>query len=302
MAFSPVLHGRFPTGTVRVPTESGAPQPEGCSPFELHLELIERVIAYVCSRHRLRAEDAEEFASYVRLKLIEEDCAVLRRFEGRSSLQTFLSVVVQRLFLDYRISQWGKWRPSAAARREGPVAVLLERLLMRDGLSLREAGEVLATQHGMALAPQELERLAALLPPRARRTREDEAVLRRMPAPDPSPEELAIANDGREDAGRLVAALDRALGALAPPDRLALTMRFHDGRTVAEIARITGTDTRRLYTRMTRLFGELRRRLEAEGFDRAVVRELLGRLDPPGTDGPETPGNATLRPSMAKGL
>ena len=44
--------------------------------------------------------------------------------------------VIQRLFLDARIAKWGKWRPSVSARRLGGVAVLLERLLTRDGLSL----------------------------------------------------------------------------------------------------------------------------------------------------------------------
>ncbi len=286
-----------------MPRESPEPpEPDRRTPFELHHELIERVIAYVCARRRLRAEDAEEFASYARLELIDEDCAVLRRFEGRSSLQTFLGIVIQRLYLDYRIKQWGKWRPSAAARREGPNAVLLERLLTRDGLSLREAGEVMAAHHGVSLSPDELERLSALLPPRARRTREHEIVLRSLPSTDPSPEDLAMAADRKADAGRLLAALDRAVGALDPPDRLALTMRFQEGRTVAEIARTTGTEPRRLYARMTRLFGEIRRMLEAEGFDRGAVRDLLGRLDPPGTDATGSPGRPALRPSMAKGL
>jgi len=45
--------------------------------------------------------------------------ALLAKFEGRSSLRTFLTVVIQRLFLDHRISAWGKWRPSAEARRGG---------------------------------------------------------------------------------------------------------------------------------------------------------------------------------------
>ncbi|HEX7086925.1 MAG TPA: sigma-70 family RNA polymerase sigma factor [Vicinamibacterales bacterium] len=286
-----------------MPTESPEPpESDGRTPFESHHELIERVIAYVCARNRLRAADAEEFASYVRLKLIEDDCAVLRRFEGRSSLQTFLGIVIQRLFLDYRIREWGKWRPSAAARRAGPDAILLERLLTRDGLSLQDAGEVMAAHHGVRLSPEELERLAALLPARARRTREHETVLRRLPSPDPSPEELAMASDRQADAERLLAALDRAVDALDPPDRLALAMRFHEGRTVAEIARITGTEPRRLYARMARLFSEIRRTLEADGFDRAAVHDLLGRLDPPGTDVMRSPERPALRPSMAKGL
>ena len=37
-----------------------------------------------------------------RVALLEDDCAVLNRFEGRSSLQAFLSVLIERLFFDRR--------------------------------------------------------------------------------------------------------------------------------------------------------------------------------------------------------
>ena len=46
--------------------------------FLAELPRIERVIGATCRRHRLRAEEAEEFASTVRLKLIADDYAVLR--------------------------------------------------------------------------------------------------------------------------------------------------------------------------------------------------------------------------------
>src|SRR5690606_19087730 len=167
---------------------------------------------------------------------------------------------------------------------------------------LRDAVEVMAAHYGVTLSPDELERLSAVLPARARRTREHETVLRRLPSPDPSPEELAMASDRQADAERLLAALDRAVEALDPPDRLALTMRFQEGRTVAEIARITGTEPRRLYTRMTRLVSEIRTTLEADGFDRAAVRDLLGRLDVPGPAVTGSRRRPALRPSMAKGL
>jgi hypothetical protein len=66
--------------------------------FEANLTLIERVIGVVCRRSRIFGADAEDFASTTRLALIENDYAILRKYEGRSSLATFLGVVVQRLF------------------------------------------------------------------------------------------------------------------------------------------------------------------------------------------------------------
>ena len=76
---------------------------------------------------------------------------MLRRFEGRSSLTTYITVVVQRLFLDRRNRLWGKWRPSAEARRLGPTAVLLERLVSRDGWSAEQALETLRVNHGVTV-------------------------------------------------------------------------------------------------------------------------------------------------------
>jgi DNA-directed RNA polymerase specialized sigma24 family protein len=90
-----------------------------------------RAISFVSSRHHLPGSEADDFGSHVKLKLIEHDYAILKKFEGRSNLRTYLTVVIHRLFLDYRIKAWGKWRPSAAAKRCGGVAILLERLTRR---------------------------------------------------------------------------------------------------------------------------------------------------------------------------
>ena len=105
------------------------------------------MISFVSSRHHLPGSEADDFGSHVKLKLIEDDYAILRKFEGRSNLRTYLTVVIQRLFLDYRIKAWGKWRPSAEAKRSGPVAILLERLTQRDGYGLEEAVELMKTNH-----------------------------------------------------------------------------------------------------------------------------------------------------------
>ena len=92
--------------------------------FISRLPLIDSVIRAVVVRHRLSSFDGEEFASIVHLRLMDNEHDILRRFQYRSSLRTFLMVVVQRLYLDFRNSQWGKWRPSAESRRQGSTAGL----------------------------------------------------------------------------------------------------------------------------------------------------------------------------------
>src|SRR6185503_194492 len=87
---------------------------------------IERVIRFIARRNRLGRAEEEEFAGEVRLAFVEDDYRILDRFQGNSSLRTYLTVVIQRLFLDYRQKLWGKWRPSAEAQRRGPLACRLE--------------------------------------------------------------------------------------------------------------------------------------------------------------------------------
>jgi len=113
--------------------------------FESNLALVDGVIAGVCRRARVYGPDAEDFASSVRLALIEDDYAVLRGFEERSSLSTFLVVIVQRLLHDQQTRRLGKWHASREAERLGAPAVALERILHREHRSIEEALPIVQT-------------------------------------------------------------------------------------------------------------------------------------------------------------
>src|SRR5262249_3140353 len=122
---------------------------QGEALFLASLPVIDDITGQVCRRHRLNGAEADDFRSEVRLHFIERDYEVLRKFEGRSSLPTYVNVVIQRLLLDFRNRQWGKWRPSADAKRLGPNAILLERLVVRDGWTTAEALETMRVNHGI---------------------------------------------------------------------------------------------------------------------------------------------------------
>ena len=109
--------------------------------FREQAEIIDAVLTQICRGRRLTVDICEEFSSWVRLRLLEGDSAILRKFAGRSSPRTFLMTVIKRLYLDWRNKEWGKWRPSTAARRQGTVAIELERLVLRDRLPFDEAVE-----------------------------------------------------------------------------------------------------------------------------------------------------------------
>ena len=72
----------------RNPIQTGLPSAvsgstmTGAQVFASELALIERVVHWVCARRSLRGADAEDFASTVKLRLIENDYEILARFEG----------------------------------------------------------------------------------------------------------------------------------------------------------------------------------------------------------------------------
>jgi RNA polymerase sigma factor for flagellar operon FliA len=267
--------------------------------FLAHFDVVERAIDFVCARNHLSAADADDFSSYVTLRMVEDDYEVFSQFQGRSSLRTYLTVVIQRMLLDYRVRSWGRWRPSAEAKRCGPLAIRLEELLVRDGWGIEEAYEHLKTNHGLTVTRDELERLAARLPARATRRFESEEALVGVASEDRSADELVKESERQELAARVSRALRGVMSKLEQEDQLILVLRFEDGRTVASIAATLRLESKALYRRVEHLLLKLREGLEAEGIDADAVREIL---ESPGLtlDWARTPPREIImnRPSM----
>ena len=261
--------------------------------FQRELPLIEGVIRFVVRRHRLPPSQADEFVSHARLRLIEHDYQILRRFGGRSSLRTYLATVVERLLLDYRISEWGKWRPSAEARRGGPVAVRLDQLLHRDGLPFEQAVEVLLVSEQVPASRAELEALRARLPRRSHRSFVSDEVLREVGVP-PAALSSVEAREAAAVATRTRAALLVALAQLPAQEQLIVRLHFGEGLTVAEVARTLQVAQKPLYRQLDRILERLRALLEAEGVQSETVREYIGRLEWEAEDG----GNVLAGPSQ----
>ncbi len=247
--------------------------------FESSLDAIEGAIRFVCHRNRLDPAEAEEFESEVKLRFVEKDYEILRRFQHRSSLRTYLVVVIQRQFLDYRNHLWGKWRSSAEATRLGPVAIALERMLVREGLDLDQAGETLRTNEGVAVSREELAAIASRLPVRIRRSVVGEEALETFAEERQSPEAGVIAGEPSAIGARIRFALAPAVQAFSDQDRLILRLRFQDDLGVADIARALHLDQKPLYRRFESLLRRLREALEAAGIDRDTARDAISRKD-----------------------
>jgi RNA polymerase sigma factor (sigma-70 family) len=237
---------------------------------------IDWAVRHVARRYRLNAAEEEDFGSETKLALIDNDYAILTRFEGRSSLRAYLLTVVQRRFLDRRRKTWGTWRPSPAAQRLGPRAQRLEVLLYRERLPLPEAIATLRAQDGDA-SEGELMDLAQRLPARVSRRVEslDEPQRPEPPARDER-DPLASLHDS-EVHERCQAALQRAVQAMSPDDRVVLRLCFEDGLKVADIARVRGLDQKKLYRRLEALVRALRRAVEEQGLTWADVGAWIER-------------------------
>ncbi len=245
--------------------------------FRANTSLIDRIAAGVCRRVRVDGADAEDFASEVRLALMEGDFAILREFEGRASLHSYLSIVIERLMFDHRTRTLGRWTPSAQAKRLGPAAVLIEKLLVRDRRALDEALPVIRAAHP-ELTREEIERIAAQLPERTSRPRAvplDDVVADTVPASD-SAEERVRTQDAGRIATRASDVMRRTIDALSVEDRMIVRFRFVSSMSIADISRLTRLPQRPLYRRIESLLARLRAALQEANIDAASAAEIIG--------------------------
>ena len=240
-----------------------------------HLLVIDQVVQFIGRRHRLPADAIEELQSAVHLKIIDNDYEVLRKFEGRSSIRTYLTSVVQRHFLDSRTAVWGRWRPCACARRAGPAGVLLDQLLTRDAVSLDEA--VARVRERYDVSELALRSLAAQIPVRTPRRFVGEESLNEVAA-DAGPATPAT-TVGRDEGDRAESALHAALNALGNEDQIILKYRFVYALQVSQISRLTGLEQKPLYRRLEGIFKVMRREMEAQGLTREQVLAVVGNPD-----------------------
>ncbi|MEA2571175.1 MAG: hypothetical protein QOI24_3176 [Acidobacteriota bacterium] len=251
--------------------------------FAANLPLVDRVIAGVCRRAGLRAADAEDFASTVKIALMENDYAILRAYEGRSSLGTFLTIVVQRLLSRERSRIWGRWHSSAEAERLGEAAVLLEKLLMRDGRSLEEAVPFVRAVDP-SLDRRSVQELAERLPERAAR-----------PRLVPLPEETNVAApegadaraseaESRRISARAAAVVRETLESLPLEDRMLIRFRFGAELSIADASRLLGVPQRPLYRRIEALLVMLREALERAGVGATEVSDVISAAAADGVD------------------
>jgi RNA polymerase sigma factor (sigma-70 family) len=234
------------------------------------LPLLEQIIESICARKGMDADEIEEFAAEVKLRLVSRDYAIIKAFANRSSFKTYLAAVVSKLLLDYRNQRWGKWRASANAQHLGPVAIALERVLYRDKRTLDEAFAALSQQHP-SLTREDFGTLADRLRPRTGR---------RTVSIDEAPPLVAQQSgadiESADAASRISSVVSRYLDELPGEDQLILQLRFESDLTVREVAASLHLDQQKVFRRLYRHYQILGARLASSGIDAADVERLIG--------------------------
>jgi DNA-directed RNA polymerase specialized sigma24 family protein len=228
-----------------------------------HRGHIAQVVRDLARRHHLAAAERDEFEDAVFHALERNDFELLRAFDGRSSWDTYITLILTREFYAYQAALWGQWRPSAVARRLGPAGILLEELVVRDRLLVSEAIDVMRSSHRVDLPRYRLFHIAQMLglsdaAPAAASPQADEA--------EPPESHTHVA-------------LQDAIGQLSPDDRLLVALRFRDGQPMTRVASVMQRDVRPVQRRLEQVAWTLRLALRESGVSDAEIDRLL---QPPG--------------------
>jgi len=237
-------------------------------PTPEQLAVLDSVIRQAARAGRLQPQDAEDFSQSVHLRLIERQYDVFDRFDGRSSLRTYLTVVVRRLLLDWRNAEHGKWRSSAAALKLGEAAVALERLIYRDSYQSAEAIRLLRSR-GCMESTMRLQEVWDQLPKRQPRRTVSSESLDALPVT--AFEDPLEAEHRRRRRVQVASAVARMLQQLSPEDRWLLRARYQGTQSIRSVAQALDLDPKALYRRYDRVLRTLRRSLESAGVTESQI-------------------------------
>ena len=233
------------------------------------------------------ADEVEECFLFVCERLRRDDLRRIRRFraEGAASFPTWLRAVVRRLCLDWRRHRDGRFRLPRSIERLPPLereafrSVHLRHLTETEtfhrlkalwpGLTREQLGEALVrveralTSHQSWLLLAHRPKLESISEPPASVDSGDWN--RQLASPGPDPEEAAETHEAST-------ALLSALGALPPPLRLLVRLRYEQDLPLETIARLAGLASPGEAERQLGMaLAGLRRALAARGFpDRSV--------------------------------
>ena len=223
------------------------------------------------------ADSAVDCYLYICEQLSRKSCKRLLHFQpqGAAKFETWLGVVARNLCFDWMRSRYGRKRTFLSIQNLPPFEKDLFRLHVEQGLSLEETLSQLKSRYPSASARDVQDadaRVQQALSPRQRwllqlhsierepvsvvvlgEGGEEGAEVLQPEDPRPSPELELLALEDRRRLNDAVAKLDS-------DERLFIKLRFEEGLSLAEIARLTGTgDAQRAHYRLNLVLAKLRK-------------------------------------------
>ncbi len=166
------------------------------------------------------------------------------------------------MLLDYQNHLWGKWHPSAEAKRLGPMAVRLERLRYRDQLSFEEAcREILGKTRDLPGEPGGFRGQDAAADSRGDLVGEEqlEAEADREMRPDETAGGEGAGGISRRVLGTVLLCINASIPRPGPPSGCGPEL------SVAEIARLREVDQKPLYRRLDKIYRSFEKDLDGTG-------------------------------------
>jgi RNA polymerase sigma factor (sigma-70 family) len=208
-------------------------------------------------------------------QLSKDDFRRLRKFEvsGRATFSTWLCAVVRNLCLDWHRKEYGRHRVFGSVARRGATDQLLFELVFRRGLSAAEAREELSHRNvelSFTAIEERIQELRDCLSSRQlwllssgnallQSIDNEEGTFTAEPAdPSPGPEAVAALRETHQHVAAAVASLNDS-------DRLLVRLRYQEGLTLQQVAKLVGLkDAQTADRRLRDIIDQLRQALGME--------------------------------------
>ena len=227
--------------------------------------------------------EADELLNEALDHLRSDDFRVLRQYQGKAKLTTYLTTIISNLLIDLVRKKKGRSRVKERAREMGEVAERLYEAVYGRGYSLGEAHGFLQTTWGITASHAELGAMleamrgresflapadaGACWPYTGTEIATEDGIELVVTDPAHSAERM-LADDQRERSTRRL--LDTVLGELSGEDRLILSLRFpsddtEEPRTNREIAEMLNLTEKAVDNRVRRALNRCRQMILGQG-------------------------------------
>ncbi|MEO5357379.1 MAG: sigma-70 family RNA polymerase sigma factor [Nitrospirae bacterium YQR-1] len=254
--------------------------------LEENLPVIKQAIKSLCAKYDVGGPELQDCTGRVLEKLIEEDYKKIRAYGGRSSFKTYITTVVRCLIIDIFRETEGRQRVSGSVKAQGKTAEILYKLIIRDGIPIDEATEILSKNYKISITTDEVYKLAETFSKKDR--------IKIDPIDSYSIDEIAPGNATPESVmeeqrlqtlySKVMIAVQIITSQLLPEEILMINMRFQDNINVSEIARILKVERAAIDKGLKTIFVKLKEELLKRGISKSGIQEVFEYIERKGGD------------------